>query len=83
MFVRMNEVLQGAGLDDLVIRRMGIAHGLAVSGMESATLQDLRERQLASYSEYEKLVCDSTSGVDIAGEQLEFGDFNVQIPKDF
>ncbi len=81
--LRIGEVLSGAGLDDVVMSNMQCAHGLALEGMESAILEDIRERHLALYAEYEKLVCDSASGSPELRGQLEFGDFDVLIPEDF
>ncbi len=65
----------------LVDRNMRTAHGLALAGMESAILADIRERHLTLYAEYARVHGNDerVTGLD----QLEFGDFDTEAPKDF
>ena len=83
MLTRIGDVMVQCGIDDLVMRNMRTAHGLALEGMESAILKDIRQRHLALYAEYAEGECDSTSGVVFADDVVVQGDFLIETPEDF
>ena len=59
------------------------AHALALAGLEAVVNADFAALQQDLYSEYEKLMCDSTSGVEQFELCLELGDRQIIIPEDF